>query len=164
MEYRGTYGDRSSGSSRWSRKKMGLTLMGKNGKEYALTYRENFVIGSLLTLLLNKKVDFGDASDSECKDWASALRKNLDRMRLLYPAPKFAGAFGLIEGMDRKRLFSTGLYSSWSSRITSSQLEKAVVKPADEFWRESITEFADFLDSCGGLVPFSENAYKYPEG
>jgi hypothetical protein len=142
---------------------MGLTLVGRNGNEYPLTYRENFVIGSLLSLLLNKKVDFSDASDAECKEWASALRKNLDRMRLLYPARKFAGAFGLIEGMDTKRLFSTGLYASWSKRISNSQLERAVVKPADEFWRESITEFADFLDSCGGLIPFSENAYKYPE-
>ncbi|MDA4131927.1 MAG: hypothetical protein OK454_02200 [Thaumarchaeota archaeon] len=138
--------------------------MGKNGKEYTLTYRENFVIGSLLTLLLNKKVDFSDASDGECKEWASALRKNLDRIRLLYPARKFGGAFGLLEGMDRKRLFSIGLYASWSNQISNSQLEKAVVKQADESWREYITEFADFLDSCGGLVPFSENAYKYPEG
>jgi len=85
-------------------------------------------------------------------------------MRLLYPARKFAGAFGLIEGMDTKRLFSTGLYASCSNRITSSQLERAVVKPVDKFWMENITEFADFLDSCGGLLPFSENAYKYPEG
>jgi hypothetical protein len=144
--------------------KMGLTLLGKNGKEYSLTYRENFVIGSLLSLLLNKKVDFSDASDGVCKEWASSLRKNLERIRLLYPSRKFSGAFGLIEGMDRKRLFSTGLYASWSNKITGSQLERAVVKPVDKFWRESITEFADFLVSCGGLLPFSENAYRYPEG
>jgi len=143
---------------------MGLTLLGKNGKEHSLTYRENLVIGSFLTLLLNKKVDFSDASGADCKEWASALRKNLDRMRLLYPGHKSAGAFALIEGMDRVRLFSTGLYASWSNRISSSQIERAEVKPADEFWRGSIIEFADFLDSCGGLVAFSENAYKYPEG
>jgi hypothetical protein len=105
--------------------KMGLTLVGRNGKEYSLAYRENFVIGSWLTLLLSKKVDFSEASYTECKEWVSALRKNLDRVRLLYPARKFAGAFGLIKGMDTKRLFSTGLYADWSKRISSSQLERA---------------------------------------
>lgn len=142
---------------------MGLILMGKNSKEYSMTYRENFVIGSLLTLLLNKEVDFSNASEAECKEWGFALKKNLDRVRILYPPDKVAGAFGLIEGMDRKGLFSTGLYASWSNKISSSQLEKAMVKPADQFWMESITDFAEFLDSCGGLLPLSENAYKYPE-
>jgi len=47
---------------------MGLTLVGRNGNEFSLTYRENFVIGSLLSLLLNKKLDFSDASDAECKE------------------------------------------------------------------------------------------------
>jgi hypothetical protein len=142
---------------------MGLALMGKNGEEYSLTYGENFVIGSLLTLLLNKNVDFSDASDIECKEWASALRKNLARMRFLYPGDKSTGAFPLIDGMDKKRLFSTGLYAGWSKRISSSQLEKAEVRHANQYWRESITEFARFLDLCGGLVQSSENAYKYPE-
>jgi len=58
---------------------------------------------------------------------------------------------------------SIGLYAGWSKRISSSQLEKAEVRHANQYWRESITEFARFLDSCGGLVQSSENAYKYPE-
>jgi hypothetical protein len=74
------------------------------------------------------------------------------------------GTYGLIEGMDVLPLFSTGLYANRGRKISRSNLEKAVPKPPNEFWRDSIDEFADFLDSCGGLVPFSPYAYRSPEG
>lgn len=50
---------------------MGRGLRGKNGKEYALTYGENWVISSLLRQLLGKDVNFGAASEHECKEWAA---------------------------------------------------------------------------------------------
>ncbi|MDA4113663.1 MAG: hypothetical protein OK474_06430 [Thaumarchaeota archaeon] len=139
--------------------------MGKNGREYSLTYGENYVIGSLLTLLLKDGIDFGNASEDECKWWASALKGNIDRMRFLDVEDEFGlkGTFGLIEGMDIPQLFSTGLYADRGRRISRSNLEKAVPQPPNEYWRDSIGEFADFLDSCSGLVQLSPNAYRFPE-
>jgi hypothetical protein len=141
---------------------LGLGLVGKNGSKYSLTYGENYVIGSLLTLLLKDGIDFGNASEEECKRWASALKGNIDRMRFLDVEDKFGlkGTFGLFEGMDVFQLFSTGLYANRGPKISRSNLEKAVPQLVNEYWRDSIGEFADFLDSCGGLVPFSPNAYR----
>jgi hypothetical protein len=144
---------------------LGLGLVGKNGSAYSLTYGENSVIGDLLTLLLKNRIDFGNASEEECKRWASALKGNIDRMRFLNVEDEFGlkWTFGLIEGIDILQLFSTGLYANLGRRISRSNLEKAVSQPPNEFWRDSIGEFADFLDSCGGLVPFSPNAYRSPK-
>jgi hypothetical protein len=71
--------------------------------------------------------------------------------------------FGLIEGMDILQLFSTGLYANLGHRIGRSNLEKAIPQPPNEDWRDSIEEFAGFLDSCGGLAPFSPDAYRSPK-
>jgi hypothetical protein len=164
MVYRIRYGGLSSGNP-GGKGRLGLSLVGKNGSEYNLTYGANNVIGNLLTLLLNKGIDFGDASEEECKRWASALRANIDRMRFLNVKDEFGvkWTFGLIEGMDLLQLFATGLYADRGRRISRSNLEKAVPEPANETWRDSIGELADFLDSSGGLVHFSPYAYRYPE-
>ena len=145
---------------------MGLGLVGKNGSEYHLTYGENYVNGSLLTLLLRERVDFSNASEEGCKKWASALRRNIGRMRFLdvKDESRLKGTYGLIQGMDILQLLSTELYASRGRRISRLDLEKATLKPPNEFWSDSIAEFADFLDSCGGLVPFSPYAYRSPEG
>ena len=144
---------------------MGLVLLGKDGSEYSLTYGENSVIGDLLTLLLKNGIDFGKASEEECKQWTSALKGNIDRMRFLDVKDEsgLKRTFGLIEGMDILQLFSTGLYANLGRKISHSNLEKAVPQPPNEYWRDSIGEFADYLDSCGGLVPFSPNAYRSPK-
>jgi hypothetical protein len=141
---------------------LGLVLLGKNGSEYSLTYGENYVIGSLLTLLLKDGIDFGNASEETCTQWASALKGNIDRMRFLEVKDKFGlkGTYGLIEDMDVFQLFSTGLYANRGHKINRSNLEKVVPQLPNEYWRDSIGEFADFLDSCGGLVSFSPNAYR----
>ena len=37
--------------------------------------------------------------------------------------------------------------------ISRSELERAPMEPLDEYWRDYLLEFIDFLESCGGIVP-----------
>lgn len=129
---------------------MGRGFKGRNGEEYFLTYEENWVIYSLLKQLVRRPVDFDKATALECKGWAAVLRKNTGRMRLL----ELQGAeFGVLDKADIAALFSTGVYAEWAKgRITTSEITGAPVEPLSDSWKESILEFADFLDSSGGLV------------
>src|SRR2546428_13482531 len=116
-----------------------------------MTYGEQWVILSLLKQILERDVNFDHASEGECKEWSAALRNKIGKMRLL----TIQGIrFGLLEGTDKKELFSTGFYADWGrSRIKPSEFKGAPIDPLDDYWRESMLEFTEFLVSCGGLVP-----------
>jgi len=130
---------------------LGRGLKGKNDSEYSLTYREQWIILSLLKQLLGKDVNFDHASEGECKEWSAALRNNIGKMRLLTIQGR---RFGMLEGTDIQELFSRGFYADGGgSRIKPSEIKGAPIEPLNEYWRDSVLEFAEFLESCGGLAP-----------
>jgi hypothetical protein len=130
---------------------MGHAFGGQNGTEFSLPYNDIAVIFSILDQYLGEKTDVianPYVPERECKKWASLLRNNVDRMRLVFIR---GTKYGYIEGTDLRHLLKEGYYA-WL-KFTPSEIEKAVSEPLNDYWIETITEFADFLDSCGGLVP-----------
>jgi hypothetical protein len=132
---------------------MGMGLMGKAGKEYSLTYDEADVMTSILKQLTERQVSLDTASNRECEHWASLLKNNIERLRMISSKGK---KFAVLEGTDVEALFSSGPYANWRRLIDPSDLAKTP-EPLNEYWRESVRGFADFLESCGGLVPYPGN-------
>lgn len=100
-----------------------------------------------------EEVDFlGPSKESQCKEWADALRKNTHKLRLINRVNKETGhkyAFLVLQGADIKRMFSSEHYKhdaidfepSWES---ATEL--------DSEWKEEVLSFIDFLESCGGII------------
>ena len=108
-------------------------------------------MSSVLIQLTGKDVNLDAASDRECRQWASLLGENIKRMRMIRSKDH---EFAVLEGLNLQELFSDGQYSSWKGLIDPSDRNKAP-EPLNEYWRDSIHDFANFLELCTGLVPYS---------
>jgi hypothetical protein len=80
--------------------------MGNNGKEYSLTYAEEWALTSLIGQLTGRTASFDNAPDYACKEWAALLRDNVGKTKMLTIRGQ---RFMVAQGADIKKLFSRGL-------------------------------------------------------
>jgi hypothetical protein len=128
---------------------MAVDLIGRNnGTGISLGYSHVSALTAVLSELSGKRVDLLKApiSDSQSKSWATILRNNLPRIRLI--KGRRIG-FLVLEGTDIKREFSTGQYKN---DVIEFQPTWDLAQPLDRDWTDIVEGFIKFLDSCGGII------------
>jgi hypothetical protein len=130
---------------------LGITFKGKNGTQKFLSPGQGMAFEAVLSELLGRTVSLEVSPESECKIWASTLRNNLTRIRLLKDDSEETGYEALvIEGSNLEHVASTHYYSTNLNLAVSQKTARP--KPLDEEWKYVISDFAEFLDTCGGIV------------
>ncbi len=134
---------------------MGHGFQGMNGAEYSLPYGMLYSIFEVLGIIEGKEMEFDymedGASNEQCRHWSVLIRQNIDRMRLIQT--RFT-SFLFLDGDDLRDILSRGYYKVARIQDLDKQLPAdAKPMPLDEGWRADILEFAEFLETCEGIVP-----------
>jgi hypothetical protein len=131
---------------------LALTFIGKKGARQILSYDQAMGIAAVISEALGRKIRLDVSTEGECRVWARTLRHNNAKIRLFMHEQDQDGLGGYeflaIQGSDIKKVVATHYRFLKPEDVPTWDMAQEL----DEEWETTITNFAKFLDHCGGIV------------
>jgi len=128
-------------------------IIGKNPEaKIILAGRDAAALEAVLENLTGKEADFMErpVSEEECKTWASVLKANLPKLKLLRGTDGrgHKNSFLVVQGTDIKQQFITGHYKH---QAIDFEPRWELAQNLDHEWNLVVNSFIRFMNTCGGI-------------